>query len=175
MKALVIDLIGQQIPQGAIRIHSKTKLCCAFCLRTSELRTFLNNDGDITINATLIMLLNSKNYWKIFQGQMEKTLKEMRLWSKVTLFHKVEVRHGAAIEGLAGWSSPVAEYSRRPQSIGREAETCAGQIHLHCAQRTNTNTNTNTNNTNNCKYKYWQHRHTWAGPTRPGRPGMNYF
>ena len=49
----------------------------------------MNNDGDITINATLIMLRYSKNFWKIFQGQMEKTLKEMRLWSKVTLFHKV--------------------------------------------------------------------------------------
>ena len=49
----------------------------------------MNNDGDITINAILIMLPYSKYYWKIFQGQMEKTLKEMRLWSKVTLFHKV--------------------------------------------------------------------------------------
>ena len=48
----------------------------------------MNNDGDITINATLIMLRYWKNFWKIFQGQMEKTLKEMRLWSKVTLFHK---------------------------------------------------------------------------------------
>ena len=63
---------------------------------------------------------------------------------------KVEVRHGAAIEGLAGWSSPVAEYSRRRQSIGREAETCAGQIHLDCAQHTNTNKNTN----NKHKHKY---------------------
>ena len=61
---------------------------------------------------------------------------------------KVEVRHGAAIEGLAGWSSPVAEYSRQRQSIGREAETCAGQIHLDCAQHTNTITNTNTNTNN---------------------------
>ena len=49
----------------------------------------MNNDGDISINALLIMLPYSKNYWKIFLGQMEKTLKEMRLWSKVTLFHKV--------------------------------------------------------------------------------------